>query len=245
MEVFEDGQLLGFCEPARRSRNPVKQLKLHHWGFIAAAVVGAYASYRASKKSAAGAKEAARLQAEATGEGLDWQKEMYADFKPYLMKGLQGYQKLLDDPSAYKKTPGYQFRLQEGLKSVGVADGEVNQRNLTGSQLKAISRYSQDYATTDYDRALQRYAGMAGISQGVAAVGATYGQGISNTLMQGAQIQGGYLQNAANARAAGYMGMSRAVGQGLSNYGMTRQQQTDSPVVAGDANQPGQDYYNQ
>jgi hypothetical protein len=205
------------------------------WSVAAAAVV-AYGSYRASKKASDAAKDAAGQQ----GDALEWQKEMYQDFKPYLMKGLEGYQQLLDDPESYKKSPGYQFRLQEGLKSVGVADGEVNQRNLSGSQLKAIARYSEDYATTDYDRALQRYAGMAGISQGVAAVGATYGQGISNA----ANAQGGYLQQAGNARAAGYMGMSSAIGQGLSKY-TKPQQKTDSPVVEGDANQPGDQYYNQ
>lgn len=205
------------------------------WSVAAAAIV-AYGAYRASKASSDASKEAARLQA----GGADWQKAAYEDYKPYLMKGLEGYQQLLDDPGSYKKSPGYQFRLQEGLKSVGVADGEVNQRNLSGSQLKAIARYSEDYATTDYDRALQRYAGMAGLSQGVAAVGAEYGQGISGSL----QAQGGYLQQAGNARAAGYMGMSRAIGQGLSNYGVYKQR-TDSPVVEGDANQPAGQYYNQ
>jgi len=233
----EDDQIIGFCEPEKQSRHFARHLSINHWGRIAAAVIGAYVSYRSSKK----AEEAANKAARVVEGGIDWEKQIYQDYKPFLMKGLEGYQNLLDNPDAYKKTPGYQFRLQEGLKSVGIADGEVNQRNLTGSQLKGITQYTQEYATADYDRALQRYAGMAGIAQGAAGVGAQFGQGV----MQGTGIQAGYIQGAGNARAAGYMGMARAIGKGVENYQLNQQKGTESPTVQGDAYQPGQYYYNQ
>jgi len=232
----EDDQIIGFCEPKSKSRRRARDLSINHWGMIAAAVIGAYGAYRSSKA----AQEAADKAAGISKEGVDWQKQVYQDYRPFLMKGLEGYQNLLDNPDAYKKTPGYQFRLQEGLKSVGIADGQVNQRNLTGSQLKGITQYTQEYAAADYDRALNRYGNMAGIAQGAATVGAQYGKNI----ISGGNMQAGYVQNAGNARAAGYMGMARAIGKGVENYSMT-QQQTDSPVVAGDAYQPGQAYYNQ
>lgn len=233
------------------------------WVALGSAAIVAGGSYASAKKSSKGAKEAAAIAAGATREGIDaqregvaWQKEIYEDYKPFLMSGLEGYQKLLTDPSSYKKSPGYQFRLEEGLKSIGIADGQVNQRNLSGSQLKAIQAYSQDYATSDYDRALQRQASMAGISSQVAGASGQLGRGVAQgyeniggTLQRGGIAQGQYAQDAANARAAGILGVSSAVGQGLSNYGMYQQyqNQTNSPYVgsqsSGDAYQPAQRYY--
>lgn len=209
---------LGFSE-VEKIRNPVKRNqcdKNPFWGQVAAAVIGAYASYRASKKMSEASDRAARLAAEGQEKGIEWQKEMYADFRPYLMRGLKGYQELLEDPQAYKKTPGYQFRLQEGLKAIGIPDG--GSKYLSGSQIKAATQYAQDYATGEYGLALQREGGLAGIAGGAAGAGAPYAGGIAGMYMQGAGLQGQYLQSAAAARASGYMGMSRAASQGIQSY---------------------------
>lgn len=186
------------------------------WGYVAAAAIGAYGSYRSSKKMEEASDRAARMQAESQQKGIDWQKEMYADFRPFLQRGLKGYQELLDDPKAYKKTPGYQFRLQEGLKAIGIPDG--GSKYLSGTQLKSAIQYGQDYGTGEYGLALQRMGGLAGIAGGAAGAGAPYAGGIAGMYMEGGQLQGQYLQSAAAARASGYMGMSRAAGQGIQNY---------------------------
>ena len=209
------------------------------WGYVAGAAISAYASYRASKRMEEASDRAARMQAESQQKGIDWQKEVYEDFRPYLMRGLEGYQKLLEDPEAYKKTPGYQFRLQEGLKAIGIPDG--GSKYLSGSQIKAAIQYGQDYGTGEYGLALQRMGGLAGIAGGAAGAGAPYAGGIAGMYMQGGQLQGQYLQSAAAARASGYMGMGQAASTGIQNYQykkmyedyMAKDQQTNTTRAGG------------
>jgi len=212
------------------------------WG-VAAAAIAAGGAYAASQKAAKGAKEAAEISARATREGVNWQKQQYEDYRPFLMKGLSEYQRLLEDPEAYKKSPGYKFRLSEGLKSIGVAGGDPNQRNLTGAQLRAITGYTQDYATSDYERALQRQAGLTELAGGGAGVAGGIGANIANTLQTGAGQQGRYMQNIANARAAGTLGVTNALSQGMSNYGMYNRMQNTGSAQSGDMFQPAQEYY--
>lgn len=209
------------------------------WVIGGTSLLSAFTSYQSGQDMAESYDQASQLAAQSEAEQLAFQKEIYEDYEPYIMQGLEGYSQLLEDPSAYEKTPGYQFRLEAGLKSMGIADGQVNQRNLTGSQLKSIARYSQDYASSDYDRAIQRYAGLAGISGGVAAVGAEYAQGVSNTMAQGTQAQNYYNTQGASSRAAGNLGMTNALTGGLYNYSMF-QQMTDSPSFYGTTMNPGE-----
>lgn len=224
--LLGEDQLIGFIEPEKKPRNPVDQKQ--GWAIITAATIVGYSTYRASQTQEEAAKRSGKETRETTAEalalqkeGLEWQKEMYADFRPYMQKGLKGYEELLEDPSKYKKTPGYMFRLQEGLKSIGIPDG--GSKYLSGPQIKAAMRYGQDYATGEYGLALQRQGAMTGIAGQAAGVGMrtgvpeTYGR-MGNTLMQGASLQGQYSQNAATARASGYMGMGSAVAQGMQNY---------------------------
>lgn len=152
--------------------------------------------------------------------------------KPYMEfgeKGMAAYEKamgryegLLRGEFDYKKTPGYQFRLQEGLKSIGIAGGEVNQRNLSGQQLKAITGYSQDYASADYANEYNRYMQTLGnyISGAQGQVGV--GQGAANVLTQ---QETGYTQALSNLqlkrgeiRAGIHLGQSSAAATGVENF---------------------------
>ena len=58
------------------------------------------------------------------------------------------------DERAFRKSPGYQFRLDEGLKAI---ERQASARGVTGGTLKAFTRYAQDYAAGEYDRAFQRW----------------------------------------------------------------------------------------
>ena len=66
-------------------------------------------------------------------------------------------QKKIDDgPGEFKRSPGYQFRLDEGQKAIergAAARGGV----LSGAATKAAMKYGQRFATEDYDRFLGRY----------------------------------------------------------------------------------------
>lgn len=140
--------------------------------------------------------------------------------------------------------PGFQFRLQQGqqaLENSAAARGGL----LSGGTAKALDRYAQDYASneyqnvynrslTDYQQAynifnqnqaniFNRYADLAGIGQTSAQqlsnAGLATGSNVGNTLLtSGAQI-GQDLQNAAAARASGYVGAANAYGSALGSLG--------------------------
>jgi len=180
-----------------------------------AIVISAYASYDSGKKVAKAQEQASRTKAEAADKALAFQKEQYADIKPYLQESLSGYQDLLDKPESYKETPGYMFRLQEGLKAIGIPEGG---RYLSGTQIKAATRYGQDYATGEYNNALARIAGLGDLAQGVGATGQQYASNVGNILMQQGQYKAQGIIGGAQARASGVMGAANALttGAGLA-----------------------------
>lgn len=138
--------------------------------------------------------------------------------------------------------PGYQFRLQQGqqaLENSAAARGGL----LSGGTAKALQQYGQDYASNEYgnvyNRALGEYqqnynifqnnqntqfnrlASLAGYGQTSAAQLGGLGQqaagNTSNTLLTSGQQVGNSLQNAAAARASGYVGAANAYANMFGN----------------------------
>ena len=189
------------------------------WSAVAAVVAAGGALY-AANKAAKGAKEAAEIQAQGYQKGVDWQQQAYGKIEPYLLKSLADYQNLLENPEAYKKSPGYMFRLQEGLKAIGIPTGG---RYLSGSQLKGATQYAENYATADYQNALARVAGLGEVAQGAGATSLGFGTQIANLYGQQGSAQATGVQNAAYARASGILGATRAISSGLGAYGASQQ----------------------
>jgi hypothetical protein len=140
--------------------------------------------------------------------------------------------------------PGYQFRLQEGQKALersAAAKGGL----LTGGTLKATERYGQEFASNEYsnvyNRSMQEYmnrfnisnientnlynrlSGVAGV--GERAAGALTGAGLrsvedrTQTAMLGTERENQYSQNAALARASGYLTGGNLWGGAVQNIG--------------------------
>ncbi len=202
------------------------------------ALAGAYASHEAGQDVAEATERGAELQAQAAREALEFQKEQYADIRPYLMRSMEGYQELLDQPEAYKETPGYMFRLNEGLKALGIPEGA---RNISGAQMKAALRYGQDYATTEYSNALARIAGLGNLAQGVGATSGEYAARAGGIIQNIGNIQAQGVTGAASARASGTIGAVNALGQGAGlamgalygNYGPMSYIPTESYPAVG------------
>ncbi|MGB0854384.1 MAG: hypothetical protein ACPGSI_13910 [Pikeienuella sp.] len=120
----------------------------------------------------------------------------------------------------FKATPGYDFRLNEGLDAV---DSSVAARQglASGAALKARGQFAEDYATNEFANHLNRLTGVAGMGQGAAgqqaAQGQYFGNNVGNALSSigGAQAQG--ISGAGNAYAAGKVGMANAFNQGIGN----------------------------
>ena len=82
------------------------------------------------------------------------------DLAPWRKAGTdalgQLQEKIAAGPGDFEKSPGYQFRLDEGQKAIergAAARGGA----LSGAAMKAGMRYGQNFATQDYDNFLRRY----------------------------------------------------------------------------------------
>jgi hypothetical protein len=117
--------------------------------------------------------------------------------------------------------PGYQFGLSEGEKGINRATAARGGYD-SGSTLKALLKYNQDYAGTKYDAAFNRdqvvknqmynqLAGISGTGQTTATQTGALGANAANNAATA-------YQNAGDARAAGIMGVGNAVNQGIGSY---------------------------
>jgi len=121
---------------------------------------------------------------------------------------------------AQGKDPGYQFRLEEGMKGLersAAARGGL----LSGGTLKGIQRYGQDMASQEYQNAFNRYqaerTGTLNPFQSLAGVGQTTANALGAMGMNYANQAGEAYQGAANARASGYVGQANAIGGTIGN----------------------------
>jgi hypothetical protein len=216
--------------------------------FVAGAVVaggiyGSRQSRKAADKQAKAAEKAADLQRDVAGEQLDLQRRMYeenvARQQPFLEAGQGALNQLIPLSSEYtpfgmaqfEQDPGYQFRMQEGMKAL---DRQAAARGglISGGALRAAQRYGQGMASQEYGNAFNRYQAeraarlqplqsLAGVgqttAQQVGAAGQAYGQGASNVLGQMGTNVGNLMTDAAQARASGYVGQANALTGALSS----------------------------
>lgn len=109
----------------------------------------------------------------------------------------------------YTKTPGYDFRMKEGLNAIessAAARGGL----YSGAALQDQQKFGQDYATSEYGNHLARLSGRAGTGLGAAT-------GIANAATNAAGGVSNALGGIGNAQAAGAVGMGNALTGGLQN----------------------------
>jgi hypothetical protein len=143
-----------------------------------------------STDKAINAQTDAASQANATQRYIfDTQRE---DAKPWREAGLRALGGL-EDPNFGKNIdmdPGYQFRLDEGMKAINAGAAARGLAN-SGATLKALTKYGQDYASNEYNNAYNRTYGrlsqLAGFGQSannnMAAAAQNYGNQVSQTQM--------------------------------------------------------------
>lgn len=131
-------------------------------------------------------------------------------------------------PTDLQNEPGYQFGLKQGEDSINRA-ASAGGRLLSGATLKALNRYSQDYAGTKYNEAFNRdlaqkqniynmLSGQSGTGQVATQQIAAAGQNSANNIAELLTGQG-------NALAAGQVGSANAWGNAFSNIQNQYQQQ--------------------
>ena len=113
--------------------------------------------------------------------------------------------------AALAQTPGYQFRLGEGIKALdrsAAAKGTL----LTGGHLKDLTGFAQGLASTEFQNEFGRNFSLANLGMGAAGAqgqfGSSYGQNATNLIT-----------GAGNAQAAGTAAGGQAWGNALGNLG--------------------------
>lgn len=215
---------------------------------IGSAVVGGVSASRASKTQANAAQNASDTQLQAQRESNELQKEMYdqnrADMQPWREAGMGQLSQLTAglNPGGefnrnfgradFQADPGYAFRQAEGQKAI---DNSAASRGsaLSGATLKALTRFGQDTASSEYQNSYNRWnndvsnrfnriSGVAGTGQQATQQIGQYGQQTAGNIAQGNMNTANQVASntigAGNARASGYVGMANSLNSGVSNY---------------------------
>lgn len=184
------------------------------------------------------AGEASKATAKASKASIVEQRRqfdiMQSERAPYLATGKKYLGKLdqfMSGDYDITQTPGYQFRLEEGMKAVQRSQAG---RTLGGRAVKESIRYGQEYATGERGAEFSRLSTLAGY--GPASFGTGGAPGVPGTMERAGVAQAQY----------GYQGMvsaNQAIQGGMSNY-MTWQayNKPGGYGVEGDAYMPAYGY---
>jgi hypothetical protein len=159
-------------------------------------------------------KQAAQIEAQSADKAIEEQRRQYdltrADQQPWLQAGQTALNNL-QDPNAFTTSPGYQFRLNEGMKAGNNAFA-ARGGAFSGNSLKALADYNQGAATSEYGNWWNQQAGLAGVGQTSANTLANVGQNYAGAV-------GNLLQDSAGARASGIVA-GAALKRNAINTGM-------------------------
>lgn len=183
-------------------------------GAIGAAAIGASAQNKASKAATQAAQNA-------TDQNIALQTRVREENKgilsPYVNVGTQATPALNAlmygndngaSLAALQKAPGYQFRMDEGNRSLNTgwaARGLLN----SGAAQKAILKYGQDYASNEYGNRFNQLAQQQGVGlsagNALAGVGTNFANSVSsqNNALASAQANSALAQGQANANIWG------------------------------------------
>ena len=112
--------------------------------------------------------------------------------------------------SAFYKSPGYEFRLEEGTRALDRSAASRG-RLRSGAHERELIRYGQGVASSEFNSYANRLASLAGLGQTSTAQTGSFGAAAAGAAGQ-------YLQNQGTARASGYAGAANALNAGIGNY---------------------------
>lgn len=176
---------------------------------VAGALIGGAASIigsrRAAKSARSGTREAQRIQQERYDQFRN-------DSQPWIDSGGAANTRLENiflgdngpDYSSFYKSPGYQFRLDEGMRGVSNSASGTSGIN-SGRTLKALQRYGSDYASGEFGKYIGSLNKLSGMGADMVRARGNVGQNNANA--QGAAVQQG-----AQYQAAADIAMGKTIG---------------------------------
>ncbi len=164
-----------------------------------------------------------------------------ADLEGQIAQAQQGGGAAGPDYSAFFKSPGYDFRFDEGVRAIDRSASARGQL-LSGGQLRELQRYGQGLAASEFGNYANRLSSLAGIGQTAnqqsvyagAVAGGQVGRSVANigqSIMAGGTAQAGDIVDSSNALTRGFTGAAGA----LSNLQWPSAQ---TPPIAGWTSQP-------
>jgi len=162
------------------------------------------------------AQDASRLQAGAADRAADiataiynQQRQDIAPFRAVSEDALFNLSDAIGLGQPFQTSPGYEFRRGEGEKAI-TRLMNAQGRQFSGPTIKAQTRFADQLAQEEYGNFINRLQGLTGMGPNIAGnmgqLAASQGQTVGNAL-----------QNAAAARASGFVGGSNALSRGLEN----------------------------
>lgn len=186
------------------------------------AIIGGVAALGSALLTSSAAGKASKTQADAANRAADMQMQQFnqtrEDMTPYRVAGgkaITSLSDMLQPGYDYTKSPGYDFRFNEGQRAIesgAAARGML----MSGGTLKDLARFGQGAAAQDFNDSFNRTASVAQGGQqvgiGLGQLGQRAGAGAGDALIQ-----------AGNARASGYAGQAGALNGGLSSLALMAQ----------------------
>lgn len=168
---------------------------------------------KAARSQASSVKKAADQQIDASNKMQETftkeKAQVRTDLAPWRETGATAVKELAADvqagPGEYTKSPGYEFGLEEGQKAI-TSSASQHGNMLSGKTMKAATKYSQDYASKDYDKFLGRYYQSLAPKQNLAQIGQSSAAQVGNLGQQTANMMGQAQQYAGESAAAGTVG---------------------------------------
>lgn len=150
--------------------------------FIAAAVVSTGASIYNSAQDRRAVKNSKRAQLTAEEQAIEEQRRQYdqtrQDWEPWRTEGGNAMNRMgramTGDMSDFQKSPGYNFRLNEGWRDM---ENLFSVKGGGGNAMRALDDYRQGMATNEFGNWFNRNLAMSG--QGQTAVSGTQTAGMN------------------------------------------------------------------
>jgi hypothetical protein len=174
---------------------------------VGSALIGSSAAKKGMKAEVAANREALALQERL----FNLQRQDSEPWRRFGAQSLGDAYGMLQPGDDHTTSPGYQFRLSEGLRGV---ENSAAARGIlqSGGTLKGIERYAEGMAAGDYGDRFNRLSTLAGMGSAANSQSAQAGTSYANA---GANILG----NIGQARSSGYAGQAAAWQQGLGSLG--------------------------
>ena len=207
---------------------------------IVGGILGANAAGQAANAGVTGAQQAQSLEKTNQTAANQAQTTALSNItnaeQPYQSVGSTGANALnkyisngftAPDPNAVANTPEYQFALKQGTQAID-QNAAANGTLLTGNTGTALENYGQGLASQQYQQAYNNALNAYQTNVNTASTGTNLGLSSTGQLEQGnlttagntanidltsGQQQAQQINNAAAARASGYLGQAKGYGQ--------------------------------